>query len=49
MGNGFTNTHVQSGYSVGTWLAQSVEHVGLELGVVSSRTTLGIKTTLKVK
>ena len=29
----------------GTWLAQSIEHVTLDLGVVSSSPTLGIEIT----
>ena len=31
----------------GTWLAQSVEHVTLDLRVVSSCPTLGVKITYK--
>ena len=33
----------------GTWLAQSVEFVTLDLGVVSSSPTLGVEFTLKKK
>jgi len=33
----------------GTWLAQSVKHVTLDLGVVSLSPTLGVEFTLKKK
>ena len=41
------NIKLKTGQNLGAWLAWSVEHAALDLGVASSSPVLGIELTLK--
>ena len=43
------NMYIKGIFIWGAWLAQSEEHVSLDLGVVSSSPMLGVEITLKIK